>query len=49
MDETPFSPNIQVSSLKDYLLMTGNTRNIVTEVNGKIAIRLQIVLLDVYH
>lgn len=32
----PFPPNIQVSSLKDYLLVTGITCNIVTKVNGKI-------------
>lgn len=39
----PFSPNIQVNSLKDYLLVTGNTCNLVTKVNGKIRLNLQTI------
>lgn len=45
MEEAPpFPPNIQVNSLKDYLLVTGNTYNIVTKVNGKLRMKLQTIL-----
>lgn len=50
MKETPpFSPNIQVNSLKDYLFVIGNNCNIVTKVNRNIGIRLQTVLIGVCH